>query len=48
MRRSRSAGLRPQLQLALNTSEPRAYRDRARELGLPLFEKLDLERVLSW
>jgi CheY-like chemotaxis protein len=41
-------GLRPQLRLALNTSEPRAYRDRARELGLPLFEKLDLERVLGW
>jgi CheY-like chemotaxis protein len=41
-------GLRPQLRVALNAGEPRAHRDRARELRLPLFDKLDVGRALGW
>jgi CheY-like chemotaxis protein len=38
----------PQLQVALYTGSAALHRERARELGLPLFDKLDLEHVLRW
>lgn len=40
--------LRPQMRLALHTADPLAHRDRARECGLPLFDKLELDRVVGW
>jgi CheY-like chemotaxis protein len=38
----------PDLRLALRTGDPSAYTDTARELGLPLFDKLDTERAVRW
>lgn len=40
--------LRPQMRLALHTADPLAHRDRARECRLPLFDKLELDRVFGW
>ena len=40
--------LQPELRLALLTADPHPYRDRARERGLPLFDKLDIDRALGW
>jgi CheY-like chemotaxis protein len=40
--------LEPTMRLALHTGAPLAHRDRARALGLPLFDKLDLDRALAW
>jgi len=40
--------LQPQIRLALQTGDTRAYRDTAREHRLPLFDKGDLELALAW
>lgn len=40
--------LRPRMRLALQTVEPHAHRDRARECRLPLFDKLRLDRAFVW
>jgi CheY-like chemotaxis protein len=40
--------LRPQMRLALHTTDPHTHRERARECRLPLFDKLDLDRVFGW
>jgi len=40
--------LRPQMRLALHTADPRAYRERARECRLPLFDKLEFDRAYGW
>jgi len=40
--------LRPQIRLAVQTADPLAYCDRARAHDLPLFDKLELGRALSW
>lgn len=40
--------LRPQIRLALHTADPLTHRERARECRLPLFDKLELDRVFSW
>lgn len=41
-------GLQPEMRLALQTADPRAHRDLARAYRLPLFDKVELERALSW
>jgi CheY-like chemotaxis protein len=41
-------GLHPHMRLALQTDDPFAHRDRADERRLPLFDKLEPERVLGW
>jgi CheY-like chemotaxis protein len=38
----------PQMRLALHTAEPLAHRDSARAYGLPLFDKLEPDRAVSW
>ena len=38
----------PQTRIALQTADPSAYRERARESGLILFDKLHLERAFHW
>ena len=40
--------LHPHLRIALHTADPSAHRERARDERLPLFDKLELERVLRW
>ena len=40
--------LRPQLRLALQTVDPAAHRDRADACGVPLFDKLHLDRAFAW
>ena len=40
--------LAPTMRLALQTADPRAHRNKARAHHLPLFDKLELGRVLSW
>ncbi len=40
--------LLPGLRLALQTGDPAAHSDAARELCLPLFDKLVLDHVLRW
>ena len=40
--------LRPQMRIALQTTEPLIHRERARAYRLPLFDKLELERVIGW
>lgn len=40
--------LRPQMRLALHTADPLTHRERARECRLPLFDKLELDRVFGW
>lgn len=38
----------PQLQLALYSGDPELHRERAHGLGLPLFDKLNLDRATHW
>lgn len=40
--------LRPGMRVALQTGEPLLHRERAWEHQLPLFGKLELDRMLSW
>jgi CheY-like chemotaxis protein len=40
--------LRPQMRVALHTADPHLHRDRARAHRVPLFDKLELDRALSW
>lgn len=40
--------LQPQMRLALQSADPHAHRDRARAHRLPLFDKVKLDRALSW
>jgi CheY-like chemotaxis protein len=40
--------LQPNMRIALCTARPDVYRDRARELGFPLFDKLDVDRAMRW
>lgn len=40
--------LQPSLQIALHSSDPELLRQRAAGLELPLFDKLDLDRLLAW
>jgi CheY-like chemotaxis protein len=40
--------LEPRIRVALQTGEPDAHRARARAHRLPLFDKLELDRTLSW
>jgi CheY-like chemotaxis protein len=40
--------LQPQMRLALQTGDPAAHRERARACGLPLFDKLELDRAIRW
>lgn len=40
--------LLPQLRLALYTADPRAHHARARDLRLPLFDKLALQDAIDW
>jgi CheY-like chemotaxis protein len=40
--------LRPGIRLALHTADPSTHRDRARERGLQLFDKAELDRVFGW
>jgi CheY-like chemotaxis protein len=40
--------LRPQMRLALQSADPLAHRERARECQLPLFDKRELDRVFGW
>jgi len=40
--------LRPQMRVALHTAHPLTHRERARECRLPLFDKLELDRVVGW
>jgi CheY-like chemotaxis protein len=40
--------LQPRMRLALQTADAQTHRDRAREHRLPLFDKADLDRALSW
>jgi len=40
--------LLPGLRLALHAGDPSAHSDSARELCLPLFDKLELDHVLRW
>jgi CheY-like chemotaxis protein len=38
----------PHLRIALCTAQPDEYRERARGLELPLFDKLDVDRAMRW
>jgi CheY-like chemotaxis protein len=40
--------LQPRMRLALQTGDPDAHRERARAHRLPLFDKRELVRALSW
>jgi CheY-like chemotaxis protein len=40
--------LQPRMRVALQTADPHAHRDLARAHRLPLFDKLELDRALSW
>jgi CheY-like chemotaxis protein len=40
--------LDPAIQVALQSSDPDAFRERPSGLGLPLFDKLDFEQLLDW
>ena len=44
----RLRALQPAMQIALHSSDPDVLRDRASGLGLPLFDKVDFERLLDW
>jgi CheY-like chemotaxis protein len=41
-------GLQPQMRLALQTADPNAHLERARAHRLAVFDKLELDRTLSW
>jgi CheY-like chemotaxis protein len=40
--------LQPQVRVALWSGEPRPGHEQARELQVPVFDKLDLDRILGW
>jgi CheY-like chemotaxis protein len=40
--------LRPSMRIALQSSDPDSLRAHARGLGLPLFDKLEYERLVHW
>jgi CheY-like chemotaxis protein len=40
--------LRPRMRVALYTADPHADRERARELRLPMFDKLDADDAIRW
>ena len=40
--------LHPHMRIGLHTEDPLAHRERARELHLPLFNKLELDRTRDW
>jgi len=40
--------LRPTMEIALQSGEAEKHRVRATDLGLPLFDKRDLEQPLAW
>jgi CheY-like chemotaxis protein len=40
--------LRPEIRLALHAADPLTHRERARRCRLPLFDKLERERVFGW
>ena len=40
--------LRPQMRLALHSADPFPHRERARECRLPLFDKLEIDRLFGW
>jgi CheY-like chemotaxis protein len=40
--------LRPQMRLALHSADPSTHRERARECRLPLFDKLEIDRLFGW
>jgi CheY-like chemotaxis protein len=40
--------LRPSMPIALHSSDPELLHTRAAGLGLPLFDKTDLDRLLAW
>jgi CheY-like chemotaxis protein len=42
------AALQPALAIALQSSDPESLRRRARAAGYPLFDKVDLDRVVAW
>jgi CheY-like chemotaxis protein len=44
----RLRALQPSLAIALHSSDPELLRERAAGLGLPLFDKLDFDRLLTW
>jgi hypothetical protein len=44
----RLRALQPSLQIALHSSDPELLRRRAAGLELPLFDKLDFDRLLAW
>ncbi|MDQ3867815.1 MAG: response regulator [Actinomycetota bacterium] len=44
----RLRALRPSMKIALHSSDPEALRQRASGLGLPLFHKLEFERLVEW
>lgn len=41
-------GLLPSMQLALHSSDPTSLHERGRHLGLPLFDKLELDAIAAW
>ena len=45
---SRLRALQPTLPIALHSSDPELLRQRAAGLELPLFDKIDFDRLLSW
>jgi CheY-like chemotaxis protein len=44
----RLRALQPSLRIALHSSDPELLRERASGLDLPLFDKLDVDRLLAW
>ena len=40
--------LRPTMEIALQSGDAEEYRLRATDLGLPLFDKRDLEQPVAW
>ena len=36
------------MRLAIYTAEPQAAEERAYQLGIPVFDKLESERLLAW
>jgi CheY-like chemotaxis protein len=44
----RPRALQPSLQIALHSSDPELLRRRAAGHDLPLFDKLDLDRLIAW
>ena len=40
--------LQPRMPIALHSSDVEQLRERAADLGLPLFDKIDFDRLLAW